>query len=361
MRFLTHLSPTIIPNVLFVSVLKLLVVLLCAGLLLSVVSVLMMSRMLLRPRRMTDVRALLRLNRMSPEDLGLPFEPMTFRVRDTREGSELNLASWWIPRPAAAQRGRCVVVLHGYGDAKVGGIAWAPMFHERGWNVLAMDLRAHGESGGHNTTAGFYERHDLQQSLADLRARLPNETQSIVLFGVSLGAAVALATTELCERDGQNIAGVICDSPFADYYQAVATHGEILGFPGGIFRHLGMKLTEATTGARFADVRPADLIGRVHAPLMLIIADDDPFVPARDAALLDEAVRQRPPDRITSVWHIPGCPHIFGLAFATDDYREQVGRFLDAAGATREEIHREVVEIATKTLTTHPHPSSADR
>ncbi|MEO6437460.1 MAG: alpha/beta hydrolase, partial [Tepidisphaeraceae bacterium] len=314
------------------------------------VSVVMMARMLLRPRRMTDVRALLRLNRMSPEDLGLPFETMTFPVRDAKTGEAFNLASWWIPRPASTRCGRCVIVLHGYGDAKVGGIAWAPMFHERGWNVLALDLRAHGESGGRNSTAGFYERHDLLQAIADLRVRLPDETQRIVFFGVSLGSAVALAAAELCERDEQDIAGIICDSPFAAYHQAVATHGEILGFPGGIFRDLGMKLAEAMTGARFNDIRPVDLIGRVRAPLMMIIADDDPFVPARDAALLDEAARQRPADRITSVWHVPGCPHIFGLAFATDAYREQIGRFLDAVGAMREETPREDTEIAEKKL-----------
>src|SRR3954454_14240551 len=163
----------------------------------------MMARMLLVPERMSDPRAAFVLKRVSPADLGVRYEPAKFTVRADPRGT-LDLAAWWIPCPRSPQllgsgaKGdpggdRTVVLIHGYSDAKVGAIAWAPTWHALGYHVLAIDLRAHGESGGPFSTSGYFERHDLNQVLNQLRAQRPDETRHLVLFGVSLGAATALA------------------------------------------------------------------------------------------------------------------------------------------------------------------------
>src|SRR5689334_15757365 len=112
-----------------------------------------MARMLLTPSRMSDGKAAYLLKRLSPGHLGLRYELTRFEVRGQRTGDALNadvlngdvlkIAAWWIAHPAAM--GKCVVLIHGYGDAKVGAIAWAPMFHAMGYHILAIDLRAHGE------------------------------------------------------------------------------------------------------------------------------------------------------------------------------------------------------------------------
>ena len=109
---------------------------------------------------------------------------MNFSVIDESGGPKLKIAGWWIGNPEA--RGRCAVILHGYSDAKVGGIAWAPLLRELGFAILAIDLRAHGESGGAYSTAGYWERHDLNQVLDQLKAARPAETRQILLFGISL-------------------------------------------------------------------------------------------------------------------------------------------------------------------------------
>src|SRR4051812_42836510 len=102
---------------------------------------------LLHPPRMSDGKAMYILRRMSPADLGLTYERVTFHLRDeAARGSDkkIAMAAWWIANASA--NGRCVVMLHGYADAKVGVIAWAPLWHSLGFNILAIDLRAHGES-----------------------------------------------------------------------------------------------------------------------------------------------------------------------------------------------------------------------
>ena len=143
-----------------------------------------MARMLLMPKRMTDGRgALMVLHRLTPGDIGLEFEPLDFQVVDEGTGSELKLAGWWIP--TEGPHGKTAIILHGYSDAKVGGIAWAPLLRSFGFNVLALDLRAHGESGGKYTTAGFFERPDISQVIDRLKASRPEETRQIVLFGMA--------------------------------------------------------------------------------------------------------------------------------------------------------------------------------
>jgi hypothetical protein len=158
------------------------------GVALAAAVVCLLARSLAMPPRMSDGKAAWVLRRLSPADLGLPFEETAFDVRDAADpagGRTLRIAGWWIPHPHA--RGRCVLLLHGYADAKVGAIAWAPTWYALGWNVLAIDLRAHGESAGRFCTGGFFERDDVGQVIDQLRAARPEQTRQLALFGASLG------------------------------------------------------------------------------------------------------------------------------------------------------------------------------
>src|SRR5688572_17044889 len=97
------------------SFLSLAAVLLAVGLVLCVAIVYLLARSLVMPPRMSDGKAAWVLRRLSPGDLGLTFEEVSFDTRDAATGQPLRIAAWWIPNPDA--RGRCVVFLHGYADA----------------------------------------------------------------------------------------------------------------------------------------------------------------------------------------------------------------------------------------------------
>src|SRR5437762_3574893 len=93
---------------------SLFVVLLVVGLGMGIGMVFLMARMLLRPRRMTDGRAAYLLKRLSPLDLGLEYEIVSFDV-----GERVRIAGWWIPCQGSKN---CAVLIHGFADAKVGAI-----------------------------------------------------------------------------------------------------------------------------------------------------------------------------------------------------------------------------------------------
>src|SRR4051794_6887610 len=90
---------------------------------------------ILCPPRMNDGKALYILGRLSPADLGMQSESVKFTIRDEHSGKSLDLAAWWIPNPAGGDK--TVLLIHGYADAKVGSIAWAPTWRDFGYHILA--------------------------------------------------------------------------------------------------------------------------------------------------------------------------------------------------------------------------------
>jgi alpha-beta hydrolase superfamily lysophospholipase len=320
------------PTVSFVS---LAIVLLVSLALLLALVILAMAMILLRPPRMNDAKAMWELKRLTPTDLGLRYETQTFLVRDERTGRQLKLAAWWIPAPQPMSTDRTVVLVHGYADAKVGAIAWAPMWHALGYHILAVDLRAHGESEGTYSTAGFYERHDFNQVLNQLRSLRPNETRRLVVFGVSLGGAVALAA--LAEREDDDVDAVVCECPFANYANAAMAHARKMNLPFRSLQPLSVRVAQWISGARFDDVSPAAMIGRIRCPLLVIQACEDVLVPREDVAAVERAVRDR--GEPAEFWPVADAGHVLGICADPTTYAMRIHQFLQQSEARRNAYH----------------------
>jgi uncharacterized protein len=286
------------------------------GLGLALLTILLMARMILRPPRMNDGKAMYLLHRLSPGDLGLRFETQNFSVRDAQTEKSMTIAGWWIP--ADPPTPRCAILLHGYADAKVGSIAWAPLLHDLGLNILAIDLRAHGESDGHYSTAGFWERHDLNQVIDQLRATRPAQTQKLILFGISLGAAVAAAAAER----RFDLHAAIFDSPFADYRRAVAAHLRLLGLPTGWILQAALRVAEHLSKSEFDAVRPIDTISHIRCPVLIVLEDHDELLDADDIT----ALRKTTPN----VAVVPNASHLQAMEADPIGYAQRIRDFLDS-------------------------------
>ena len=286
---------------------------------------------ILHPPRMTDARAIVRLKRLSPADLGLEFEDVQFDVLDTPTETKLSVAGWWIPTTPPS---RCTaVLLHGYADAKVGGIAWAPPLLACRLNVLAIDSRAHGDSSGPSCTAGFFERHDVTQVIDQLRAARPTETTRLVLFGASMGAATAAAVG--VDRD--DLAAVVLDSPYGDFRDALNVRAVQRGLPAGRLLATAAWLAERASGARFDAVRPVDLLRHIRCPVLTVLPEQDILLDAAQRAALTQSALTGPsPDASREVYAPPEVSHLGALAVNPDEYTDRLTRFLTAALAVAE-------------------------
>ncbi len=286
------------------------------------------ARALVMPPRMSDAKALRVLGRLTPADLHWAYTQERFSVMRSgigpgRGGStaRLVMSGWWVVSPGAS---RTVVVIHGYADAKVGALAWALPWREMGFNILLLDLRAHGDSQGDRCSAGYHERHDVAAVIDQWRAAHPQATQRLWLFGASMGAAVATAVA--AGRD--DLAGLVIDSPYADFATAAAAHLRLLRLPDRWIAGSVITVAQKMTRARFADVAPVARLGEVRCPVLLIQSKDDPFAPPADQQRLAEIVDGLRRGDGASTHLTLDCPHLLAIQRLPDAYRAALADFV---------------------------------
>jgi alpha-beta hydrolase superfamily lysophospholipase len=156
--------------------------------------------------------------------LNVPFERVTF---DSTDGQRV--AAWWIPGGTSSSRPvaqRTVVLCHGFLADKSQELHLVRDLVPAGFNVLAIDLRGHGESGGQIVGFGQAERYDVLGAIRWLHAAHPEACQRLFGVGRSLGAAALLAAAADPSPEGQSIDALALynayDAPDAVVHQATS-------------------------------------------------------------------------------------------------------------------------------------------
>lgn len=129
-----------------------------------------------------------------------------------RTSDGLRLGAWlWSGRPDEP----IVVLLHGHRGSRSSMFEPIRLLASLGLGVLAVSLRAHGDSDGDTEDFGWSGRKDLVAAVDLLERRFPG--RRIGTIGVSLGAATALfAAGELEKR----VSGYWLESPYMDLESA---------------------------------------------------------------------------------------------------------------------------------------------
>jgi hypothetical protein len=140
----------------------------------------------------------------TPATAGLGYEEVWLPSTDG-----VRLKAWWIPNGGSRQ---AAILVHGWGGDKSDEhvLETLPVYHGEGYNVLVIDLRAQGESGGGRRTLGYREVRDVLGALLWLQKRgyKPEDT---VLHGWSMGG-----TTVVRAAPGTGVAAVVEEAGYAD-------------------------------------------------------------------------------------------------------------------------------------------------
>jgi fermentation-respiration switch protein FrsA (DUF1100 family) len=199
----------------------------------------------------------------APPALGLAPE----RV-EIGSGDGVTLVAWVMRAPAADSTGRWLLICHGNaGNLSDGGRPehYAGL-RALGLNLLAFDYRGYGESDGIPGEAGLYR--DAEAAYRYLRDSLGVPPERIVLFGHSLGSAVAV---ELATR--VPAAGIVLDGALMS---VIARAQEV--YPYVPVRWIAR--------SRFASI---EKIGRVKIPKLFLHARRDDVVPIAHGRRLYDA------------------------------------------------------------------------
>jgi pimeloyl-ACP methyl ester carboxylesterase len=214
---------------------------------------------------------------------------------DTEDGVRIH--AFLLPAEGAT---RALLFLHGNAGNASHRLPNAELLVRLGVTVLLVDYRGYGRSEGRPSERGVYA--DARAGLAYLVDELGFPERRVVLFGRSLGAAVAVDLAR-----GRELAGVILESAFPSL-SAMAR--EVFGTGFGPF-----------TRGRFDSLAK---IGDLRCPLLAFHGDRDEVVPYELGRVLFEAAPE--PKAFET---LAGAGHNDTVAVGGRPYLLRIGAFLD--------------------------------
>ena len=184
----------------------------------------------------------------TPADIELLYEDIFLTTADG-----LKIHGWYIkhPEPLAT-----LLFLHGNAGNISHRLDSLQIFHELGLSVLIIDYRGYGRSQGHPSEQGTYL--DAQAAWDYLVSRQHTAAQNIIIFGRSLGAAVAV---QLAEQ--QTAGALIIESAFTSMVE------------------MGKRYYPYLPVQWLARIRYSSIerIGNISCPLLVIHSPDDEIIP----------------------------------------------------------------------------------
>ncbi len=248
----------------------------------------------------------------TPERHGIKYRIESLQAAD---GTSLN--AWFLPAQdinGSKDGGKTkatVLFLHGNAEnisTHFRNVAWLPA---EGYNVLALDYRGYGASEGTPSLAGM--QLDIDAAMRSLLAHKDVDPNRIVIFGQSLGGALAIYYAAHTAYRA-NIRAVVIDSSFFDYRMIVKEKlaGFFLTWP---FQWLPWLTVDD-------EYSPANSVAAISPiPLLLIHGDQDVVVPPHHSQQLFE--RAKEPKQL---WIVPGAGHI--QSQESQEIRKRLAEFL---------------------------------
>jgi len=225
--------------------------------------------------------------------------PMDYEDVSLATSDGVKLHGWFVP--AAAPRGT-ILMFHGNGGNISHRLETIAIFHNLGYNAMIIDYRGSGRSEGSPGEQGTYR--DAEAAWAYLTRTRKIEPDEIVIFGRSLGAAVAawLAVEK-------HSAGVIIESAFT----SVPDRG------AEMYKFLPVRLLARINYDTLAR------IDKLRCRLLVIHSRDDEIIPFHHGQKIFEAAKQ--PKRFQEI----SGGHNDGFITSGSVYTNALAEFLSEA------------------------------
>lgn len=213
---------------------------------------------------------------------------------------------------------------HGYTGTSMKDCACISAYlHKLGYNCLLVDHRAHGESEGDYVGFGILDRFDWRAWIKYLETRFGEDIE-IVLYGVSMGATIAIMTAGLPNLS-KTVKAVVADCAFTSPYDVFAhilkKDYHLPPFP---VMNINDQLCRVKAGYGFKDYSTIDAVHTTKVPILFIHGRDDNFVPLW---MCEENYKEcRSPKELMIV---DNAGHAASYYQDKDAYEEKVSTFLE--------------------------------
>ncbi len=211
-----------------------------------------------------------------------------------------------------------LITAHGYRGSSTNNGSLAMYFADKGWNVLVIEQRAHGESEGKWITMGKEESKDLI-SWIDYVRKLDKDAE-IVLHGESMAGATVMMTAG---RNPKNVVAAIEDCGYTrlldEYIHQVESNTFFRGRPFVSFLNLWARFR---VGIDFREVLPIVDVTHTKLPMLFIHGDKDKLVPTWMGLDVYNAA-----DTEKELWITKNTGHAVSIEYHRKKYCERIYHF----------------------------------
>ncbi len=197
----------------------------------------------------------------------------------------------WYGEPDSMAKGT-MILFHGLSANKSYMVREAATFRLMGYRVLLVDLRAHGNSDGQNSTIGRKETEEVKLAFDFIKAK---GEKAVYLWGVSMGAVVVARS--VAEKEVQP-AGIILELPFASLQSHLKARARVLGFPQQPFAFLVTGWIGIERGFNGYDHSTIRYARKISCPVLVQFGAKDNYVLTSEIDQIYEAIPGTKKERV---------------------------------------------------------------
>lgn len=211
------------------------------------------------------------------------------------------------------------LVCHGYTSKAKHMAGFVNKFHSLGYNVLAVDARAHGDSEGTKIGMGWVERFDVIEWIKYIISLEPDA--QIILHGVSMGASTVLMASG--EELPKNVKAIIADCGYTSEWDEFRQEADVLHIPWFPVLNASSAISKVRDGYDFKQASAVEQVKKSHIPTLFIHGSKDELVPY---GMLNELYSAANCEK--EILTIQGAGHALSSSVASELYWNTVETFL---------------------------------
>jgi len=246
---------------------------------------------------------------LSPDRIGLAYENVYIETDDN-----IKLHGWFLRAQRAPNETAKATILLLHGNAEnisthIGAVYWLP---QEGFNVFLYDYRGYGKSEGELGVDTAIS--DVSNVLAHISKRDDVDSSKLIIFGQSLGAAIAANAVAKYQTEN-NISALILESGFSDFRKIAREKLNESWLTWAFQWPLSLTITN--------NYSPENALSHISGiPILIIHGNADEVIPLKHGRLLYESASE-PKD----LWIIPDGKHT--AATTQKSYRTKLIKYFD--------------------------------